>query len=208
MTSLCNLLNCSDAESIRYAVRGLANLARGAGRISLCSQPGVLAKLQACSDRIQLPCLAFTFHAQVLLESPDEECRRHAGRALKTLAMPSSGGYTPPGYHTVVTRSLVPAHWAFLSSLKLTRFFRPSSENFGNIDRAILPRCKRVCPQAFRRAHPLWNHPSGIFQVEISGKICRSCLVLAELKIRSCVQRTATCAGGQREFVIPPRHVV
>ena len=47
-TSLYNLLSCQDAESIRYAVRGVANLARGAGRTSLCSQPGMLSKLQVC----------------------------------------------------------------------------------------------------------------------------------------------------------------
>jgi hypothetical protein len=47
-TSLYNLLGCQDAESIRYAVRGVANLARGAGRTSLCSQPGMLLQLQVC----------------------------------------------------------------------------------------------------------------------------------------------------------------
>jgi hypothetical protein len=55
LTSLSNLLNCPDAESVRYAVRGLANLARGAGRTSLSSQPGMLSKLQvaaACIPRL------------------------------------------------------------------------------------------------------------------------------------------------------------
>ena len=103
-TSLSNLLSCPDAESIRYAVRALANLARGAGRTSLSSQPGMLSKLQVTSSRVRRLFLVLTVTLQALLESPDEECRRHAGRALKTLVMPSSGGYTPPGYHTHVNR--------------------------------------------------------------------------------------------------------
>ena len=104
LTSLCNLLNCQDDESIRYAVRAIANLARGAGRVSLSSQPGMLLKLQVRAFHV---CSVFPVLKpipQALLESSDEECRRHAGRALKTLIMPSSGGYTPPGYHTHVNR--------------------------------------------------------------------------------------------------------
>jgi hypothetical protein len=142
-TSLYNLLSCQDAESIRYAVRGVANLARGAGRTSLCSQPGMLSKLQVCETGGHMQ-FCVDRDAQALLESSDEECRRHAGRALKTLTMPSSGGYTPPGYHIHVNRCAAAA--VLSGAFAVTCVLRPSSGDYGNVDRAILPRCRHPPP--------------------------------------------------------------
>lgn len=61
--------------------------------------------------------------------------------------MPSSGGYTPPGYHVHVNRCTSCAAAAALSgAFAVTRVLRPSSGDYGNVDRAIIPRYRRPVP--------------------------------------------------------------
>lgn len=175
LTSLCNLLNCPDAESVRYAVRALANLARGAGRISLSSVPGILLKLQVCAQSFCVMCHVLATDVQVLLESPDEECRRHAGRALKTLTMPSSGGYTPPGYHTHINRCVCcPARFLFFSFfMEMPCVLGPAAKVSATMTEPYFHGALRL-PSALPQSHSTF-FTTGIFRADICGKIFRRC---------------------------------
>ena len=144
---------------MRYAVRALANLARGAGRISLSSVPGILLKLQVCVQSFCVMCHVLATDVQVLLESPDEECRRHAGRALKTLTMPSSGGYTPPGYHTHINRCVCcPARFLFFSFfMEMPCVLGPAAKVSATMTEPYFHGALRP-PSALPQSHPTFFH--------------------------------------------------
>ena len=79
----------------------------------------------------------------------------------------------------------------------MTKYFlRPSSENFGNVDTAILPRCVPLEFHCSPTSPSPVECPTEIFQAEISGRIYRSCRIRMEPMTRRCSRQPRDARSG------------
>ena len=75
-------------------------------------------------------------------------------------------------------------------------FIRPSSENFGNVDTAILPRCVPLEFHCSPTSPSPVECPTEIFQAEILGRIYRSCRIRMEPMTRRCSRQPREARSG------------